>query len=251
MKPSTCRVARPTPLSMSTTSDARDVHAKSETSAAEQQLQKRFQEAMRRRKQRHEQKDAIEPENIPDGDAVDDPGATQRAQSDTKTSVEGKAPRSRANDALELDGTKSKNPEEKMHREPLDDGKGEEAKSSSRRGQSAAVEDESVAERDARRRPNESAGRRQGKRRPEPQYYDDLYNDRYSWSNSYDDYDEETEFAEYERGYSPPPDPECDWETYRSTSILFPPLAENEKDDAPMRPKSIICSLLLGYIRKS
>ena len=69
----------------------------------------------------------------------------------------------------------------------------------------------------------------------ERQQYDDGYNrEEYRSNRYYNDVDESYD-EEYDQGSTP----SCDWETYRSTSILLPP----EKLDAngiPIRPKAIL-----------
>ncbi|KAL9183721.1 hypothetical protein ACHAXT_004577 [Thalassiosira profunda] len=228
---------------MSTTSDARDVHEKSDASSpAEQQLQKRFEQAMQRRKRRHEQKDVIRPENIPDGDAADDSLGARKlpAHSDIEASSE-VAEGISAAEEVEQDDMSPESSDGDLQRDPRNDRvEGVKSTPQSRWERSAAIADDNTVERNPRRRQGADVVRRQRTRRPVDRYSyedEDEYEDRYSWSNPYDD---ETEYAEHDRGYSSPPDPECEWETYRSTSILFPPLDQGERDGAPTRPKSII-----------
>lgn len=96
--------------------------------------------------------------------------------------------------------------------------------------------------------PPKKKGRRDelDERRTFDNYYDDDDGDRsYRDDPTNDYYGNERNDNNYDPEYSSRPTPTCEWETYRSTSILFPPLPQlaSPKNGAPppiTRPKAII-----------
>ena len=216
----------------------------STSTTTEEQLQNRFQEAMQRRKQRRapSQEQEVEYDVSSENTSADfDAAGISKSDVDVDEGPSGiEEPidddmivTTEADTSSEPLDTAEKNLEKSIMRED------ERIGSHHRRGRIDASDDYSDYE-DAKRTSQKTA-RSHNKRVPryeeednERQQSNEQYKQEdYSRSNRY--YNDVESYDDYNQGSTP----SCDWETYRSTSILLPP----EKLDAngiPIRPKAIL-----------
>ena len=250
---------------MSTTDDQRqqheDIQAESSTittTTTEQQLQKRFEDAMQRRKERRKEvaTSSTSTTIISEVDVASSSiEEVETETSDTKDTI--------ANIDIESQSTNVKDGDNKDNKPISTQGRQEEPayngynyrQNSRRRPSSKTIRSSNkmkiVGE-------NEIVEGRQRYNRYFKDKYDDPY-DVYSedpyddniHDDEYDDDDDDDEGYSFStrRSSKPKPAPQCEWETYRSTSILFPPqqlvLDQTSSRDGirrrhPTRPNAII-----------
>ena len=226
-------------LCMSTTSDKKSETA-SGAATTEQQLQQRFEQAMQRRKQRRfQEKDPTGSDNTigdtsNEGKYVNNAAVTE---DDIRTNIEPKT--------FEA----AENIHDGFTNEPTTTIENEAVKSTTKRKQKQQRKNETDdhVRDNVRRRPvrKNASTREIYERRKSFDHYNPTgrYNDQqYSFhDDAYDDYSGGEYHNDYDERYSSPSTPTCEWETYRSTPIVFPPLAQSKNDnEVPTRPKAII-----------
>jgi len=201
------------------------------TTTTEEQLQKRFEEAMKRRKQRGVHKDYDQEAEMKKSTGIND----------EKVEIKGRL----SDSSLSTDIESTNRDESTLKSSTIED-EVEVIQPSSKRRPIQTRYDETF--KDNKRRSSASSKstakspRRDDDRQSFERYSTDIYEDeQYSYISDPEDnqYDDERRY----RSSRPPSTPKCEWETYRSTSIVFPPqllLDESKNKDIPSRPNAII-----------
>jgi len=262
----TNRCGGPFSLFMST-KDRRDLHGEpiQPSTTTEQQLQKRFEEAMQRRKERRSQYECsasdsdqigdplsvmdeatlISPNEIKASSTKDVIGNDEERSIGVATSHETEDGEDEDIESKDRDGYESKDRAANIEHEEVNQ------QTSKRQRQPKLVDEDNFVQANAERsspkssRPPKNRERRDevNGRESSNNYRDRGYHDedRYSWDNPYVEYNDGMDYNDYDQGYSSRSTPACEWETYRSTSILFPPQLDPTRNNGiPVRPKAII-----------
>ena len=238
-------------------------------STVEEQLQKRFEEAVQRRRERLARKEFLSSEEgavgaaprEPEGEPVSfedeveekihpssgvDASETKRQTAETKArpvindgseSKELTEPVTNENVGKStkqhtdtLQRPEEKGPMEKSNNNEVHDGElHETTRPASERGQrerrTLSSEDEPSG------RPKSAPPLPEGAQRGQRDYENP--------NSSFDEDIDDEDYSYFDHGYSSRK-PTCEWETYRSTSVVFPRLAHTKGYGAPQRPKAII-----------
>jgi len=209
-------LTRPVPLYMSVEDNNNSEDTDTTTATTEEQLQIRFEEAMRRRKQRGVIKDD-EVENKSIG-INDEEGKTNIRDLDTNVSQD----------------------ESILESSTIEDEYEVVQPTSKRRPIQSRYDDERF--KDNKRRPSASSKSR--RRDDDRQSFERYSTDNYKGGEySYVSDPDENQYDDERRYRSSRSTPKCEWETYRSTSIVFPPqllLDESNGKDIPSKPNAII-----------
>ncbi|KAL7537311.1 hypothetical protein ACHAWF_005725 [Thalassiosira exigua] len=212
------RFQRPTNrLYMSTTDDQQETQDQRETHSVEHQLRSRYEAAMQRRKERLAQTDISSLENNPQNDILhtsnlDEETSNSYVESEVKEE-------SRDNIHLRQDEKLTSNV---AHKDGATQGR---------------------YRRHVRKSSLQADERKINEAQTVNSYYsDDKYTeDQDYWKNPRDGYDEEALYDDYDQGHRSRSAPTCEWETYKSTSILFPPpLTQRNNGASTARPNAII-----------
>ena len=211
-------LTRPVPLYMSVEDDNNSEDTDTTTTTTEEQLQKRFEEAMKRRKQRGVLKD----QEVETKSTVINNEDEETNMGDLGTSVLQDSSTLKSSTIEDEDETVQRTSKRRPRQPRYDD---ETFIKDNKRRSSASLKSTVIS---PRRYPTD---RYEGK---EYSYVSDSDDNRYD-----DEYDDERRY----RSSRPPSTPKCEWETYRSTSIVFPPqllLDESNNKDIPSRPNAIV-----------